>query len=142
MNILVTGANGQLGSEMRIVTKGSADRYIFTDVNDIPGVETTKLDMTDRDAVMEIVRRENIGAIVNCAAFTNVDAAEDNEPLAEKLNSEAVGYLAGAMKEVGGLLVHISTDYVFGEEPYNVPCREDWTGTPTGIYGKTKLHGE
>ena len=142
MKILVTGANGQLGSEMRIVTRGSSDQYIFSDVNDIPGVETLKLDITDADAVKDLVLRENIGAIVNCAAYTNVDAAEDNESLAELLNATAVGNLASAMKEVSGLLVHISTDYVFGQEPYNIPCREDWTGTPTGAYGRTKLHGE
>ena len=142
MKILVTGANGQLGSEMRIVTRGSSDQYIFSDVNDIPGAETLKLDITDADAVKDLVLRENIGAIVNCAAYTNVDAAEDNESLAELLNATAVGNLASAMKEVSGLLVHISTDYVFGQEPYNIPCREDWTGTPTGAYGRTKLHGE
>ena len=142
MNILVTGANGQLGSEMRIVSRGSSDKYIFSDVNDLPGVETLKLDITDREAVLQLVRSESIGAIVNCAAFTNVDAAEDNEPLAELLNATAVANLAAAMKEVDGLLVHISTDYVFGKEPYNTPCREDMEGTPTGIYGMTKLHGE
>ena len=126
MTILVTGANGQLGMEMRTVSVNSRDRYIFSDINDIPGAETLKLDITDGKAVMDLVRKEDVKAIVNCAAYTNVDAAEDNEPLAELLNATAVTNLAAAMKEAGGLLVHISTDYVFGQEPYNVPCREDW----------------
>ena len=142
MNILVTGANGQLGNEMRIVACGSNDRYIFTDINQVEGVETTFLDITDMEAVRSIVAAENIDAVVNCAAYTNVDAAETNESLAEKLNAQAPENLAKAMKEVGGLLVQISTDYVFGKEPYNVPCREDQKGTPTGVYGLTKLHGE
>lgn len=142
MNILVTGANGQLGNEMRIVARGSNDRYIFTDVNQVEGVETTFLDITDMEAVRSIVAAENIDAVVNCAAYTNVDAAETNESLAEKLNAQAPENLAKAMEEVGGLLVQISTDYVFGKEPYNVPCREDQKGTPTGVYGLTKLHGE
>lgn len=142
MNILVTGANGQLGNEMRILAKESQDNYIFTDVNQVEGVQTTFLDITDLEAVKAAVKEHNIQAIVNCAAYTNVDAAESNEALAEKLNAEAPENLAKAMKEVDGLLVHISTDYVFGAEPYNAPCKEDQTGTPTGVYGLTKLHGE
>ena len=140
--ILVTGANGQLGNEMRIVAKESGDNYIFTDVNQVAGVETTYLDITDLDAVRQCVLDNKVDVIVNCAAYTNVDAAETNEELAEKLNAEAPENLAKAMKEVGGLLIQISTDYVFGKEPYNVPCREDQKGTPTGVYGMTKLHGE
>ncbi len=142
MNILVTGANGQLGNEMRIVTHGSKDKYIFTDVVTVDGLETTILDITDIEAIRAIVRENDIKAIVNCAAYTNVDAAESNQNLAELLNAKAPENLAIAMKEVGGLLVHISTDYVFGKEPYNTPCREDQKGTPTGVYGLTKLHGE
>ena len=142
MNILVTGANGQLGNEMRIVACGSNDRYIFTDINQVEGVETTFLDITDMEAVRSIVAEERVDAVVNCAAYTNVDAAETNESLAEKLNALAPENLAKAMEEVGGLLVQISTDYVFGKEPYNVPCREDQKGTPSGVYGLTKLHGE
>ena len=142
MNILVTGANGQLGNEMRIVARGSNDRYIFTDINQVEGVETTFLDITDMEAVRSIVAEERVDAVVNCAAYTNVDAAETNESLAEKLNALAPENLAKAMEEVGGLLVQISTDYVFGKEPYNVPCREDQKGTPSGVYGLTKLHGE
>lgn len=140
--ILVTGANGQLGNEMRIIAKNSGDNYIFTDVNQVEGVETTYLDITDLDAVRQCVVANKVDVIVNCAAYTNVDAAETNGELAEKLNAEAPENLAKAMKEVGGFLIQISTDYVFGKEPYNVPCREDQKGTPTGIYGMTKLHGE
>lgn len=157
MNILVTGANGQLGNEMRILAKNSADKYIFTDVVDASeesiamlrklagddiNTDTEHLDITNLAAIREIVKRENIEAVVNCAAYTNVDAAEDNYDLAELLNAKAPENLAIAMKEVNGLLIHISTDYVFGKEPYNTPCREDQKGTPTGVYGLTKLHGE
>lgn len=159
MNILVTGANGQLGNEMRVVTKCSKDKYIFTDVCDehpesiemlhkLAGEEidtsTVKLDITSLDAIRKMVQENDVKIIVNCAAWTNVDAAEDPEKyeLVELLNAKAPENLAIAMKEVGGLLVHISTDYVFGGDPYNTPCREDQKGTPTGVYGLTKLHGE
>jgi len=144
MNILVTGANGQLGNEMRILAKESQDTYIFTDVNQVEGVETIYLDITNIESIRTMVKEYNVNAIVNCAAWTNVDGAEDPEKydLVEKLNATAPENLAIAMKEVNGLLVHISTDYVFGAEPYNTPCREDQTGTPTGVYGLTKLHGE
>ncbi|MCQ2255127.1 MAG: dTDP-4-dehydrorhamnose reductase [Bacteroidaceae bacterium] len=144
MNILVTGANGQLGNEMRILAKDSAYNYIFTDVVAPEGVETTILDITDLDAIRKMVADNNVNAIVNCAAWTNVDGAEDPEKyeLVEKLNATAPENLAIAMKEVDGLLVHISTDYVFGGDPYNTPCKEDQVGTPTGVYGLTKLHGE
>ena len=142
MNILVTGANGQLGNEMRIIAEQSNDRYVFTDVNEVEGVETLYLDITDLEAVRRVVAEYNIDAVVNCAAYTNVDAAESNEPLAEMLNAEAPENLAKAVKEANGLLVQISTDYVFGKEPYNVPCKEEQEGTPTGVYGLTKLHGE
>ena len=144
MNILVTGANGQLGNEMRIVTVGSKDKYIFTDVVEVEGQNTTILDITNIDAIRSIVKDCNIKAIINCAAWTNVDGAEapDQQNLVELLNAKAPENLAIAMKEVGGLLVHISTDYVFGGDPYNTPCKEDQKGTPTGVYGLTKLHGE
>lgn len=142
MNILVTGANGQLGNEMRIVAKESRDNYIFTDVNQVEGIDTIYLDITDLQAIKQMVADNKVDVIVNCAAYTNVDAAESNEAFAEKLNAEAPENLAKAMKEVKGLLIQISTDYVFGKEPYNVPCKEEQQGTPTGVYGKTKLHGE
>lgn len=183
MNILVTGANGQLGSEMRLVAaldNAAGDNYIFTDINDVTpeqeamlgklverelaedgcncdgvfgnegkakcsatvDVATRKLDITNLVEVKRIVAEERIDVIVNCAAYTNVDAAESNYELAESLNTKAPENLAIAIAEVGGLLVHISTDYVFGKEPYNIPCREDQKGTPTGVYGLTKLYGE
>ena len=142
MNILVTGANGQLGNEMRLLAKATSDNYLFTDVVKQEGVETVLLDITDLAAVRDVVRTHHIEAIVNCAAYTNVDAAESNEALAERLNAVAPENLAIAIKEAGGWLVHISTDYVFGKEPYNTLCREEQEGTPTGVYGATKKQGE
>ena len=142
MTVLVTGANGQLGSEMRLVAAASKDRYIFTDVVDLPGVETEKLDITNIDAVRAMVKENDVKVIVNCAAYTNVDKAEDDQEFCALLNAKAPENLAVAMKEVDGLLVHVSTDYVFGGDPYNTPCREDQKGTPTGVYGLTKLQGE
>lgn len=140
MNILVTGANGQLGNCLRNAAIGTNDRYIFTDV--AGDDRTQRLDITDANAVLKMVRENDVDVIVNCAAYTNVDAAEDNAELAELLNATAVRNLAEAVKTNGGALIHISTDYVFGKEPYNAPCREDQKGTPTGVYGMTKLHGE
>ena len=137
MNILVTGANGQLGNEMRIVSKNSADLYIFTDVNQVEGLETTFLDITDMEAIRNMVKDNDVKAIINCAAWTNVDACETDEKLAalaEKLNADAPENLAKAMKEANGILIQISTDYVFGKEPYNVPCNPDQKGTPTVFY--------
>ncbi len=131
MKVLVTGAKGQLG---RSIEDLCPQNFIYTDIEE--------LDITDLQAARALVAQEKIDAIVNCAGYTNVEAAEDNYELAELLNATAVGNLAAAMKEVGGLLVHISTDYVFGKEPYNTPCKEDMKGTPTGVYGLTKLHGE
>lgn len=142
MVILVTGANGQLGNEMRIVTKRSKDTYIFTDVIEADGQETTILDITDLDAIRKMVKESGVKAIVNCAAYTNVDKAESDQEICELINAKAPENLAIAMKEVNGLLIHVSTDYVFGGDPYNTPCKEDQNGTPTGVYGLTKLHGE
>ena len=142
MNILITGANGQLGNEMRIISKSTNASYTFTDVVETEGTETVILDITDAEAVRRIVGEKGIRCIVNCAAYTNVDKAEGDEALCRKLNAEAPKILAEAMKEAGGLLVQISTDYVFGGDPYNTPCREEQKGTPTGVYGKTKLEGE
>ncbi len=139
MNILVTGGNGQLGNCLRNAAKGSEDNYIFTDV---AGDNVVRLDITDADAVSRMVKENDVKVIVNCAAYTNVDKAEDDGELAELLNATAVRNLAEAIKANDGTLIHISTDYVFGKEPYNVPCREDQKGTPTGVYGMTKLHGE
>lgn len=145
MNILVTGANGQLGNEMRIVSRNSKDLFIFTDVTQQEGCETTYLDITDFSAIRKMVKEQHIDMIVNCAAWTNVDACETDPKLAElaeQLNAVAPLNLAKAMVEVGGWLIHISTDYVFGEEPYNVPCTPYQKGTPTGVYGATKQRGE
>lgn len=138
MVILVTGANGQLGNEMQIVAKQSSDKYIFTDVCD----GFAKLDITDLEAIRKVVKDNDVKCIVNCAAWTNVDAAETAGDIVETLNAKAPENLAKAIKEVNGLLVHVSTDYVFGGDPYNIPCKEDQKGTPTGVYGLTKLHGE
>lgn len=138
MNILVTGANGQLGNEIQIVAKASNDNYIFTDVCE--GYE--KLDITNFDDVRQMVLDKDVKCIINCAAWTNVDAAETAGEIVERLNATAPENLAKAMQEVGGLIIHVSTDYVFGGDPYNVPCKEDQKGTPTGVYGLTKLHGE
>lgn len=134
MNILVTGANGQLGNGMRIVAKESNDNYIFTDVDE--------LDITDADAVTKMVESHNIKAIVNCAAYTNVDKAETDSEFAEQLNATAPGILANAIKANDGVLIHISTDYVFGGSKGNTPRTEDEPANPTGVYGLTKLHGE
>lgn len=144
MNILVTGANGQLGNCLRNASRHSNDNYIFTDVADLDagGIHISRLDITDAEAVKKMVRENDVNVIVNCAAYTNVDKAETDADFAELLNASAVRNLADAIKENDGTLIHVSTDYVFGKEPYNVPCREDQKGTPTGVYGLTKLHGE
>lgn len=134
MNILVTGANGQLGNCIRNASKDSEDTYIFTDV--------AELDITDAETVNKMVMDNDVKIIINCAAYTNVDKAETDIALAEKLNCDAVANLANAIKANDGTLIHISTDYVFGGDPYNTPCREDQKGMPTGVYGLTKLHGE
>lgn len=134
MNILVTGANGQLGNEMRIVSKRSKDNYIFTDV--------AELDITNAEAVKQVVKDKDIKAIVNCAAYTNVDKAESDEAFAELLNAGAVRNLAEAIKASDGVLIHVSTDYVFGGSKGNTPRTEEEPANPTGVYGLTKLHGE
>ena len=135
-NLLVTGANGQLGNEMqRIVAAnpGKVNAY-FTDVD--------TLDISDAAAVRAFIEHNAIDVIVNCAAYTAVDRAEDDMVLCAKLNIDAVANLASAARDFGAKVLHISTDYVFGGDPYNTPCREDQKGTPTGVYGLTKLHGE
>lgn len=142
MTILVTGANGQLGNEMRLVALKSQDRYIFSDVRQNDGVETVCLDMTDFEAVRSFVAGNEVDVIVNCAAYTDVNAAESNEELAESLNVTGPGNLALAMREAGGLLVHVSTDYVFGGDSCNVPYDEMQECAPSGVYGRTKFLGE
>lgn len=134
INILVTGANGQLGTSLRNAAKGEADNYIFTDVDE--------LDITDPEAVRRIVKENDASIIINCAAYTNVEKAEDNKDFAELLNATAVRNLADTMAERGGHLIHISTDYVFGCNSGNTPRTEEEPVNPTGVYGLTKLHGE
>lgn len=134
MNILVTGANGQLGRHMRLLAPASAHHWLFTDVEE--------LDITSREDVTTFVAQNNISLIVNCAAYTNVDKAESDEATALRINGDAVGYMAEAMKAVGGTLIHFSTDYVFGGTPHNTPCSEELKANPTGAYGRTKLAGE
>lgn len=139
MNILVTGANGQLGHEIQtVVAQGTNDNYIFTDVCE--GFK--QLNIMNEADIKAMVEENDVKCIINCAAWTNVDAAETAGNIVEKLNADAPRYLAEAMAAVGGLIVHISTDYVFGGDPYNQPCTETQTGTPTGEYGRTKLLGE
>lgn len=134
MNVLVTGANGQLGNCMRIAAKNSHDKYIFTDV--------AELDITDATAVANVLRDNEISVIINCAAYTNVDKAESDVAFAEILNAIAVDNLAQAIKATNGTLIHISTDYVFGGSQGNTPRTETEPVNPTGVYGMTKLHGE
>lgn len=133
MNILITGANGQLGTEMRNVAASSTDRYLFTDV--------AELDITDAAAVERLISSEEVKVIVNCAAYTNVDGAEDDEATADLLNHKAVAILAEAAARHSATIIHISTDYVFDGQSC-VPYREDVLTAPTGAYGRTKLAGE
>lgn len=164
MRILVTGANGQLGCSLMqraletATTAGSADAaeeqcFLFTDIStggsssDSSGssnshFQVTPLDITDYAAVERFVSGNNIEIIINCAAYTNVEMAEEQRDSAELLNATAPGQLARIAAAHNALLIHISTDYVFGREPYNTPCREEHQGTPTGVYGETKLMGE
>lgn len=139
MNILVTGANGQLGHEMQRVAKlfDNTYNFTFTDIAE----SYTKLDITNLDDVRKMVNEQNINVIVNCAAYTNVDRAETDFDTANLINNTAAGNLATAMKEADGTLIHISTDYVF-QGDRNTPCCEDWNTNPLGVYGKTKLAGE
>ena len=133
MNILVTGGNGQLGNEMRVVSKESRNRYIFTDV--------VELDITNLEAIRYMLKMERVEVVVNCAAYTNVDRAEEDEIMADLLNNKAAGNLAVVAKEVGATLIHVSTDYVFQGDK-NTPYKEDCETSPLGVYGRTKLAGE
>lgn len=134
INILITGANGQLGNEMRNVSRLSDDRYIFTDI--------AELDITNIEAIRKMVTLEGVDVIVNCAAYTNVDKAEDDTELADLINNKAVANLATIAKEADAQLIHISTDYVFGGYQHNTPITEDAVTNPLGVYGETKLRGE
>lgn len=133
MNILVTGANGQLGNEIRRRSVGCNHHFTFTDV--------AELDITDAAAVLEMASNTKAEFIINCAAYTNVDKAEDDEQTAHLINCTATANLAAAAKQVGATLIHVSTDYVFdgcGCTPYT----EEAAVAPTGAYGRTKLAGE
>ena len=133
LNILITGANGQLGSSLRRLGGVSPHNYLFTDV--------AELDITDAAAVLRTVEERRIDVIVNCAAYTDVERAEEDEPTAELLNHKAAGNLAAAAKETGATLFHVSTDYVF-DGTAHTPYTEDVTPSPLGAYGRTKLAGE
>ena len=140
-NILVTGANGQLGRCLRDACRSSRNRFIFTDVSEIPGLETTPLDISNRDAVDIVADSEDVDIIVNCAGYTNVDKAEEETFMADILNNVAAGNLAATARRRGALLIHISTDYIFSGSA-NTPIREDAAPAPLGVYGATKLAGE
>lgn len=134
MNVLITGANGQLGNEFRLLSdKSVKDKYFFTDV--------AELDITDLVAIDSFIKTEKINVIVNCAAYTNVDKAEDDIELCDLINNKAVSNLATAAKANDVVLIHVSTDYVFSGKS-NIPCTEDQPTSPLGVYGKTKLDGE
>ena len=142
MTILVTGSNGQLGRTFRDLSVNSIDKFIFTDITEMSGEDTLYLDVTDPESVEKFVKENKIDIIVNCAGYTEVDKAESDTALCTRLNAKAPEYLAKAIGKAGGLLVHISSDYVFGGNSYNTPRKENQESTPTGVYGMTKLSGE
>ena len=133
MTILVTGGNGQLGSALRLASAESSHRYVFTDV--------AELDITSPEAVEAFFEREKVDVVVNCAAYTAVDLAEENEAQADLINHRAVALLAEACKRHNATLIHISTDYIFSGEA-DAPYKEDAEPSPLGVYGRTKLAGE
>lgn len=141
MNILVTGANGQLGTELRRAARPASDRYIFSDISSLPGTDTLYLDITDKTAVSLVCESEKVDVIVNCAAYVDVEKAESDMAMASLLNEEGPANLAAVCARRGALLIHISTDYVFGGDIPR-PIREDAPVAPTGVYGATKLQGE
>jgi len=133
MKVLVTGSNGQLGTELRQLAKQSKDSFLFTDA--------VSLDITDKAAVENFFAESMPDIVINCAAYTNVENAEDNYSAADKVNHLAVGYLSDACSRIGAFLVHVSTDYVFDGKHYT-PYGEDAPTVPLGVYGRTKLDGE
>lgn len=133
MNILVTGSAGQLGHSLRDIAADSANNYIFTDV--------AELDITDKSAIITMMEAEKVNMVINCAAYTNVDKAEDDFDTANLINNIAVRNLAEACKQFGATFIHVSTDYVF-DGSSNIPYTEDMPLAPLGVYGVTKLHGE
>lgn len=141
MNILVTGANGQLGMELRERSKSSSHRFIFTDVSELPGLDTVYLDITNREAVRIIAKSENVDVIINCAGYTDVERAEDDATFADLLNHVSVENLAGVAKEIDAVLIHISTDFIFPGTA-SKPIPETAEAAPLSVYGATKLAGE
>jgi len=133
MNILVTGANGQLGSEIKVLSKNYPYHFFFTDKD--------KLDITKKEEIEKFIKENDIDLIINCAAYTAVDKAEEEKGLTDLINHQAVKYLAEISKENDITLIHISTDYVFDGKNYK-PYKEDDKTNPQGIYGLTKLKGE
>ena len=139
ISILITGANGQLGHEMRnVLSDDQRFKAIYTDV---AGDDITILDITDEAAVEQIITDNDVELIVNCVAYTAVDAAEDNEPQATCLNADAVGILARVAKRHSARMVHVSTDYVFDGQGC-IPYTEEMPTNPQSAYGRTKLDGE
>lgn len=141
MNILVTGANGQLGRELRLLAEGSTHHFVFTDISEIPGLPVEYLDILDAAAVEVLVQREKVDLIVNCAAYTDVERAEDDSEMARRLNADSPGILARTALHRDATLIHISTDYVFSGEGCT-PVSEKDPVSPLSVYGKTKLAGE
>lgn len=141
LNVLVTGANGQLGRALRDASAGSKAHFIFTDVNELPGSETVYLDVTNAEAVQITADSEEADVIINCASYTNVDGAEDDTALAEQLNAAAVTSVATVARKRGATLIHISTDYIFSGDASS-PISEDAAPAPLNVYGATKLAGE
>ena len=141
MKVIVTGACGQLGSELRNVSRGSAHSFVFTDVVQASGEGVRYLDITDASSVRDLFTAEKPDAVVNCAAYTNVDKAEDDPAGADLLNRQAVRNIALAALECQAAVIHISTDYVFGGDG-RIPYKEDDPKNPLGVYGRTKLAGE
>ena len=134
MNILITGCNGQLGNEMQLLEAANPQYQFFN-------TDAKELDITDKDAINSYVDTHAIDVIVNCAAYTAVDKAENDRQQATALNAEAPAYLAAAMSRRGGALIQISTDYVF-DGTHHVPYVETDTPCPDSVYGSTKLAGE
>ena len=141
MNVLVTGANGQLGMELRSLAANAKDRYIFTCLHEAPGLETIPLDISNKDAVEITCDSEDVDIIVNCAAYNDVNRAEDDFQMADLINHTGAENLAAAAKRRNALLIHISTDYVFGGDSA-IPYNEKDMPSPLGVYGATKVAGE
>lgn len=137
----MTGANGQLGMELRRLSANMRDRFIFTDVSETRGLETVYLDVTNREALRIIAESEEIDAIINAVGYTDTEKAESDPVTAGLINSTAPQYLAEVARERGALLIHVSSDYVYGGEAFQ-PYREDYPTAPQGVYAATKLQGD